>query len=162
MGGLLTLKLLERGIAGIGVLVTPVAPGSQGAEQMSRVLSGFAEAGDRPPQEWFAREKVFGRLSPPDRERFVALFGSEPDSVNVDLVTGALAVEQLPLGTRLLVVGCDQDPITPVESLRGLAPSLGGEYLHLSGMGHEPMLEPGWEHAADAVLTWLGRPDIER
>eukprot|EP00898_Chlorokybus_atmophyticus_P004779 jgi/Chlat1/5301/Chrsp35S08977 len=55
-----------------------------------------------------------------------------------------------------LVLGTEHDALVDKEGVEECARWCGsGSALMLNGLGHDIMLDAGWEHAADAVLQWL-------
>ncbi len=56
-----------------------------------------------------------------------------------------------------LVVGGGDDRFAPSSAVRSLAERQGWQFDVLPERGHFPMLEPGWEQAADGVHRWIVR-----
>jgi len=56
-----------------------------------------------------------------------------------------------------LVVGAEDDQITPAAAQRKIAARYGSEYVEAKGHAHLVMLEEGWERPFADVLAWLSR-----
>ena len=56
-----------------------------------------------------------------------------------------------------LVVGSPDDRVVPRTSLDRTAARYGGAPLLFPGMGHDLMLDTGWEEPIDAILDWLAK-----
>lgn len=54
-----------------------------------------------------------------------------------------------------LVMGSPEDRVVPRDALDRAAGRFGAAPLLFPGMGHDLMLEPGWQEPIDAVLDWL-------
>jgi pimeloyl-ACP methyl ester carboxylesterase len=60
-----------------------------------------------------------------------------------------------PLGSPpVLVLGAGEDQLIPARSVARAARFYGTEALVLPGMGHDVMLDRGWERALAALLDW--------
>lgn len=55
----------------------------------------------------------------------------------------------------VLVVGSPDDRVVPRSSLDRTATRYGGAPLLFPGMGHDLMLDVGWQEPLDAILDWL-------
>lgn len=58
--------------------------------------------------------------------------------------------------TPMLVLGAARDAIFAPPEVRRTAAAYGTEALIFPEMGHDMMLEPHWQLAADRVVNWLG------
>jgi pimeloyl-ACP methyl ester carboxylesterase len=117
------------------------------------------------PQFWRAR--LVGASVPPPRGAGAHAFlgGAiamrdrlRPDSGGYfrAVATGRIA---MPPGIHMpgLVLGGDDDPITPESVARDVAERLGWEHHTLPGRGHFALLESRWEELADEVHRWIVR-----
>ncbi|KAJ1615857.1 Alpha/Beta hydrolase protein [Pavlovales sp. CCMP2436] len=55
----------------------------------------------------------------------------------------------------ILVVGAEQDAVVDVQAVEETAVFYGAKRVLLRGLGHDVMLVPGWEGAADVIGEWL-------
>jgi pimeloyl-ACP methyl ester carboxylesterase len=103
-----------------------------------------------------ARAILFNAL-PPDLARDAgARLVPESGRAAREVALGRIAVDAARVRCPVLVVGAGLDRITPLAAQRRLAARYGGELRVWPGHAHMPMLEDGWEAAADALLGWLG------
>ncbi|CAB4942859.1 MAG: alpha/beta fold hydrolase [Actinobacteria bacterium] len=63
-----------------------------------------------------------------------------------------------PVRCPVLVVGTPDDRLVRIDDVERTAAMYGVEAQWLSGMGHDVMLDAGWERALDLVLDWV---DVE-
>ncbi len=62
-----------------------------------------------------------------------------------------------PTQTPVLVIGGEDDTLfTPME-VRRTARWYGTDAIIMPEMGHELMLDPGWDNTADQIVSWLRR-----
>ena len=61
-----------------------------------------------------------------------------------------------------LVVGAEDDRMTPASLQRRIARRYGSEYHDAGRHGHMLMLEDGWEQPFKDVLAWIERAIDER
>ena len=106
-----------------------------------------------------------GRTLPPRREY---LFGSRLDDATArGLIArmgreSPLAQYQLTLPRRarpskapVLVLGSPDDRLMPLADVRQVAEHYGAELRLFPGMGHDLMLDAGWQEPLDALLDWV-------
>jgi alpha-beta hydrolase superfamily lysophospholipase len=55
----------------------------------------------------------------------------------------------------MLVLGAQCNAISSPREVRGTARAYNTEAIIFDDMGHDMMLEPGWERPAEAILSWL-------
>jgi pimeloyl-ACP methyl ester carboxylesterase len=154
-GALVVSRALARYPARAAVLLAPVLDGwsSLGAALRAN------PAGTLPA--------VFGgRLRLSRRQLFSRVLPLEQAVRYRSRLTGAGSVAQwqllahraapAPVGhPPVLVVGSPDDRIVPRSSLDRTAARYGGAPLLFPGMGHDLMLDAGWQEPIDAILDWL-------
>lgn len=163
MGGFLVQRYLQSRTAPAGVLLASMPP------------TGYLSSGLRwlKRHPWhFASVTVTGRslpfVSTPElaRERFFS--PGTPESVvrryaarlqEESARSGVDGIRDLPrpelVTTDMLVLGAlDDGAVTPVE-VRATGKAYRTEAHLFSGMGHNMMLEPGWEAVATRMDDWL-------
>lgn len=88
-------------------------------------------------------------------EGFAARMSSDSARVILlDTVIGDL-IRTRRIQTPMLVLGGAADRVYTPDDVRRTAAAYGTEAAILPGMGHEVMLEPGWQVAADHIESWL-------
>jgi hypothetical protein len=55
----------------------------------------------------------------------------------------------------MLVLGASEDALVPPHEVEGTARAYGAPFGVFSSMGHDMMLEPGWEKVAERIRNWL-------
>jgi len=90
-------------------------------------------------------------------EEFAARMNSDSNRVVLfDTVIGDL-VRTHRIRTPILVLGGEADRVYTPDDVRRTAAAYDTEPVILPGMGHEVMLEPGWQVAAGHIESWLAR-----
>lgn len=164
MGGVLVQRYLESRTAPAGVLLASMPP------------QGYLRSGLRwiRRHPWhFAKLTATGKslpyVSTPEltRERFFC--AHTPDSV-VKRCAGRLQEESARAGldglvklprtsrvnTPLLVLGAAEDGAVTQREVHATARAYGTTAEFFPQMGHDMMLEPGWQAVAERVDAWLG------
>jgi len=165
MGGFVVQKYLESHEAPAGVLLASEPPRGASAfllRSMKRhpwhttraILTTKSLRGFQTPK--LAREYFFSPKTPEsDVVRYMTRLGEE--------YIGRLTLEQtvvnLPqterVATPMLVLGDAFDGIFTTEEIRATARAYGTEAEIFPDMGHDMMLEPGWQAVAERIDTWL-------
>lgn len=165
MGGFIVQKYLESHDAPAGVLMASAPP------------RGYLGSGIRwlRRHPWhFTKLSITGRslsyVNTPEltRERFFSAY--TPEALVVACAarlqeesarSGVDGLVSLPrpkrVRTPLLVLGALEDgaAVTAAE-VRATARAYGTEPVFFADMGHNMMLEPGWEAVAERIASWLG------
>lgn len=165
MGGFLVQKYLEKHSAPAGVLLAtmPVTGAGRALLRiMSRhplrstraLLTGTSRCTLNTPE--LARENFYSSGTPePDIARYTELMDEEFTGRN----TLDLTMLSLPKPERvtapLLVLGAERDACFSPDELRKTAHAYSTEPEFYSGMGHNMMLEPGWQAVAERIDRWL-------
>jgi pimeloyl-ACP methyl ester carboxylesterase len=106
------------------------------------------------------RRMVLNRVPREQQREIFPRFSPESSTALLGLLRGRLGREFGSLRGRSfkrLVVAPTADRICIFPMLREIAYYQGAELLVLIDRGHMFMLEPGWEHCADHLLSWLQR-----
>ncbi len=166
MGGLLTQLHLERDPARGAVLLASIPPG--GTARM------VARLGARHPLPML-KANLLLRLRPlvgtPALVRDLFFTSDTPQQV-VDgcharlqdesylaFVDMLLFVRPRPsrVHAPMLVIGAERDGIVDVSDVRRTARAYGVQAEILPGIGHNVMLEEGWQQVADRIGSWVGQ-----
>lgn len=165
MGGYVVQKYLESSAAPAGILLAAMS--ARGALCMSLrqfkrypwFMSKFTVTGrllslfDAPEH---AREFLFSAATPDaDIVRYAALLQEESQRAILDGMIFKVARPKR-ITTPLLVLGAEHDGTFTVSEQRALARACGTIAEIVPGMGHNMMLEPGWDAVAERIHAWLG------
>lgn len=165
MGGFVVQKYLETYDAPAGVLVAAIPPRGAGGfllRGMKRhpwhtirgIVTQRSLHGYSTPK--LAREYFYSPHTPePDVVRYAARLDEEfPGKLTQDMVRRGLPKPDL-VTAPLLVLGAEHDGCITQEEFHATARAYRTEAEIFPDMGHNMMLEPGWEAVADRIHTWL-------
>ncbi|HKE20130.1 MAG TPA: alpha/beta fold hydrolase [Kofleriaceae bacterium] len=167
MGGFVVQKFLERGDAAGAVLMAPTPPWG--------VIRTTARIALRHPLAFLAanlrlrlrplvatpalvRDLLFTAATPADIiERACARVWDESYRAYLDML---LFVRARPRRVRapLLVLGGERDVVFTAAQVRRTARAYGTEAEIFDGLGHDLMLDAGWERVADRIDAWARDP----
>lgn len=165
MGGLIVQKYLEDSPAPAGVLMASIPPqGNYGSSlrwlrnhpwhAIKMAVTGKALPYINTPA--LAREKFFSEATPEDSVlECAARLQEDSARVSVDCLMLNLPHPKR-VTTPLLVLGAEEDGAHTRKEVRATARAYGTEAEFFPGMGHNMMLEPGWEAVAERIHNWLG------
>jgi len=165
MGGLVVQKYLEKHDAPAGVLMSSIPPrGNLGnalrwlrdrpSNFAKMTLTGKALPYINPPQ--LARERFFSPNTPEaDVRKYAARLQEDSSRVGIDCLLLSLPRPQR-VTTPLLVLGAAEDGAHTRKEILATARAYGTEAEIFPDMGHNMMLEPGWDAVADRIHVWLG------
>lgn len=154
MGAILAQLVAERYPVRALILLTPVPV--QGAWHALAAL-----AKDRPLD---ALGSVFGRtipmqaqtlftgLDPHSAQLYASRMGKESPLVQYELLRRRTLG---PITAPALVIGAVDDALVPTADVQRTAARLGVQPVWLRGIGHDVMLDAGWDGALAVVLEWL-------
>jgi len=164
MGGFIVQKYLETHDAPAGVLLTSMPPqGNLGSARrwlrqrpwhfIKMMVTGRALPYISTPE--LARERFFSPgTAEDDVVKYAARLQEESSRIGIDC-----AVLRLPrpdrITTPLLVMGADDDGAHTREEVLATARAYRTTAEFFPAMGHNMMLEAGWEAVADRIDTWL-------
>jgi pimeloyl-ACP methyl ester carboxylesterase len=167
MGGFVVQKYLETNDAPAGVLLAAAPPRGH-LRTLLRMLrrhpwrcSKFAVTGRADhllATTAGARELFFGDKASDELISSTAA-RLQPDStraIMLDMVALNL-VNTAHVSTPLLVLGGEQDATYPPCTVRATARAHGTQAAIIPNIGHEMMLEPGWETVAERIASWLSQ-----
>lgn len=165
MGGLVVQKFLERGHARAAILLAPSPARGMlrsGARLVLRHPIIFAHVGltldarhlySTPAR---ARALLFGpQLSDAKVAEYSARFGRESIRVLFDLVFNRPRVDRVRGKCPMLVMGADRDAILSAEDITETARAYQAPYHTVAAMGHDMMLDVGWESVARHMADWI-------
>jgi pimeloyl-ACP methyl ester carboxylesterase len=165
MGGFVVQKYLEKHSAPAGVLLAsvPVSGASRGLLRiMGRhplrsaraTLTGKSLRALNTPQA--ARENFYSASTPePDVARYTALLDEEYLGRQLFDFTILSLPKPQQVTTPLLVLGAESDAVFSQDEIRSTARAYGTEAEFFPSMGHDMMLEPGWQAVAERIDGWL-------
>ncbi len=164
MGGLLTQKYLERNAAPGAVLLAPIPAGG--------VVAAVARLAAHHPVA-FTKANIKVRLRPFVGTRALVrdlFFTPETAQTVVDDCRTHLQDESYPvlldvlfrararpraITSPVLVLGAERDGFFATRETERTARAHGTEAEMFPGMGHDMMLDHGWEQVADRIDAWL-------
>lgn len=154
MGAILTQLVAERYPVRAMVLLTPApmhgAWRALGSLTKTRPIDALASiAGRTIPMQ---ASTLFRGLDRRTAELYVNRMGRESPLVQYELLRRRSLG---PITASALVVGARDDALLPTVDVERTAARLGVQPVWLDGIGHDVMLDAGWDHALDVVLEWL-------
>jgi pimeloyl-ACP methyl ester carboxylesterase len=165
MGGFVVQKYLETRSAPAGVLLASM-PVSGASRALLRIMGRHPLRSARA----MLRGKSLRALNTPQaaRENFYSASTPESDIARYTMLldeeyagrqTFDLTMLSLPkperVTTPLLVLGAECDACFSQDETRRTARAYGTEAEFFPDMGHNMMLEPGWEAVAERIASWL-------
>ena len=156
MGGLVVLQAMTRYPARAGVLVAPVpahpAAGSMLTIARQHPLDALRLLAGRPLP--LRPSYLFAGLDPVDARHYSDRMGPESGLAQYQLM-----LHRPPAPPRndapLLVLGTPEDNLVPIGDVRRTARRYGARLEEFPGMGHDLMLDVGWERPFAVMETWL-------
>lgn len=156
MGGFVTQMVMARHPVRAGVLVSPVpahpALGSllsvarQHPTDALRIVA-FKSLPLRPSY-------LFERLDPVTAGGYSARMGPESPLAQYQLLLHR--PQRMPVnGAPVLVLATPEDRLVPIGDVRRTARRYGAQLEEFPGMGHDLMLDEGWEKPFDVMERWL-------
>jgi non-heme chloroperoxidase len=162
MGGLITQRLAQDCDIRAAVLCTPAPPRwipLVGGLDLTRTMLGYVgpilkSQAFLPPIEMLSRF-VYIKLSPEEQEEAYKLQVPDSGRAMRDILTGAVAVNQLRVTCPLLVLAGRDDPLVPHPVVQRVARKYGADYRCYAGQSHWLLQEPGWRKVAREIHEWM-------
>jgi short-subunit dehydrogenase/pimeloyl-ACP methyl ester carboxylesterase len=165
MGGLIVQKYLESNDAPAGVLMASIPPQGNYGSSLRWIQRHpwhaikMAITGDSLPYintAELAREKFFSAQTPePDVLKCAARLQHESKRVSIDCLLLKLPRPQR-VTAPVLVLGAEEDGAHTQKEVRATGRAYRTRAEFFPAMGHNMMLEPGWEAVAERIHSWLG------
>ena len=165
MGGLIVQKYLESNDAPAGILMASIPPQGNYGSSLRWIQRHpwhaikMAITGDSLPYintAELAREKFFSAQTPESEVlKYAARLQSESKRVSIDCLLLRLPRPKR-VTTPMLVLGAEEDAAHTQKEVRATARAYRTEAEFFPAMGHNMMLEPGWEAVAERIQSWLG------
>lgn len=161
MGGLVTQMVMARHRVRAGVLVAPVpahpAVGSLLSVARQHPVDALRIVAFRSLP--LRASYLFNRLDAATAEAHSDRMGPESPLAQYQLLLHR--PQPLPVGgAPVLVLGTPEDRLVPIGDVRRTARRYGALLEEFPGMGHDLMLDDGWEKPFDAVERWLSGQEL--
>jgi len=148
-GAALLASMPPRGVIGITTRVALHHPANFLASNLTLNLGRLA----RTPEQ--VRELFFTRTTPAALvDAATARMQSESYLAFLDMLV-LDRPKPRPLDVPVLVLGAGEDPIFPTPDVTATAAAWGTEPVVLPDIGHDVMLDVGWERVAETLATWV-------
>ncbi|HVQ74945.1 MAG TPA: alpha/beta fold hydrolase [Candidatus Binatia bacterium] len=163
MGGLIAQKVAEGGGVRAAVFLTSAGPRGVVVlrwpvlSRLARYVPALARGRAFEMSFQHAAALELNRLPAADQARVYGQLQPESGRAMREIALGAIAVAPGSLRLPTLVVGAEDDRITPPGVQRRIAARYGSEYIEAAGHAHMLMLEPGWEGPFARILDWMDR-----
>lgn len=156
LGGLVVQKALAQVRARAGVLIAPVpahpAVGALLSVARQHPTDALRMAGLRSLP--LRPSYLFGRLDPAEARRLSDRMGRESGLAQYQLLFHLPAPAPLG-GAPVLVLAAPDDRLVPIRDVRRTARRYSAEIQEFPGMGHDLVLDAGWEEPFAAMTAWL-------
>jgi pimeloyl-ACP methyl ester carboxylesterase len=156
LGGLVVQKAIARYPAKAAVLVAPTSarPGvgtlvsiiRRHPEDAAKIMVG----GSLPMRP----EYLFNRLDPETAAAYAGRCGNESPAAQFQVLLH-LPAGPPKGGAPVLVLGAPNDALVPIADVRDTAKRMEAELIEFPGIGHDLMLDGGWQEPAEAMLGWI-------
>ncbi|MEX0620130.1 MAG: alpha/beta fold hydrolase [Solirubrobacterales bacterium] len=156
LGGLVVQKAIARYPAKGAVLVAsiPARPGIGTLASIARRHPNDAAkimvGGSLPMRA----EYLFNRLDPETASAYANRCGNESPAAQFQVLLH-LPAGPPKGGAPVLVMGTPNDALVPIADVRNTAKRVGAELIEIPGIGHDMMLDGGWQEPAEAMLGWI-------
>ena len=161
MGGLIAQKAAEGGRVRAAVFATSATPRGIRVVTWSLLMSlphyalPVLRSREFLPRREDALNFLGNRLSPELQAWAYAQLVPESGRAARQMALGGIKVDPEGIRCPTLVVGAEDDRITPAVVQRKIAARYSSRYLEAPGHAHMLMLEDGWELVFKEILNWL-------
>jgi pimeloyl-ACP methyl ester carboxylesterase len=156
LGGLVVQKAIARYPARAAVLVAPI-PARPGVGTLASITRRHPEdaakimlGGSLPMRPQY----LFNRLGPEEAKAYADRCGDESPAAQFQVLLH-LPAGPPKGGAPVLVLGAPDDALVPIPDVRDTARRIGAELIEFPGIGHDLMLDGGWQEPAEAMLDWI-------
>ena len=156
LGGLVVQRTIASYPAKAAVLVAPV-PARPGVGPLALIARHHPAdaakilAGGSLPLRY---DYLFKGLGEDEADRYLELCGKESALAQFQVLLHKPSPP--PLGDApVLVLGTPDDRLIPLGDVRDTARRYSAPLLEFPGMGHDLMLDEGWQRPAEAMVDWL-------
>jgi pimeloyl-ACP methyl ester carboxylesterase len=156
LGGLVVQKAIARYPARAAVLVAPI-PARPGVGTLASITRRHPEdaakimlGGSLPMRPQY----LFNRLGPEEAKAYADRCGDESPAAQFQVLLH-LPAGPPKGGAPVLVLGAPDDALVPIPDVRDTARRIGAELIEFPGVGHDLMLDGGWQEPAEAMLDWI-------
>jgi non-heme chloroperoxidase len=168
MGGLITQKLAERGIAQRVVLICPAPP--RGITVLSprliakqvKYLPAILRSRAVNPKADDLRDLVFNRLPRDVQNELLVRLCPDSGRAAWDMSIVGTPVDASRVRCPLRIFTCEDDRFIPSGIVQRMGKRYGVPVEVIPGHAHMVVIEPGWEALADRVATWISKPLVTR
>jgi pimeloyl-ACP methyl ester carboxylesterase len=161
MGGLLTQKVAEMGLAKAVVLIASAPPWSiLTIHYLPWLLRHLKQLPDlilkRPllPSYGLAERMILNCLTEEDRRRIYTQMIPESGRVGLEILLGRVAVDERRVTCAVLVIAGGKDKIISVREAKKVSQRYNADFKEYPNRGHW-MMEEGWEGIAHDISEWL-------
>lgn len=169
MGAVIAQQLAAEGLASMLILVSPaprsgILPQTDAEKQLAKDLMAAGPFWTKVLDPVFdlARIYTLNRLPEAEQRTVFDKFGPESGRALFELFfwlydqTGATVVDTDKISGRVLCLSGSEDRIVSLDTAGATAAGIkDAAFVVLEGHGHLPMLEPGAEHIARRIVSWI-------
>lgn len=152
MGGLASLAYASLHDVAALALLAPVVPAAIGGPVIEMPVDSTVPW--EPPPFDTTRGLFFQGLDEPTARRYYKLLQAESPKAVLEATRRTLDVDVDAVRVPALVVGAENDLLTPEPQVASLAQRIGARYHLASGRGHSVPYDPDWKDTADLVFSW--------
>jgi pimeloyl-ACP methyl ester carboxylesterase len=161
MGGLITQRLAEQGLARAAVLITPAPPRGimvltpRVAIKQLKYLPRILASRVVDPRREDLREIVLNRVPAELQDAMLDLLIADSGRAARDMSITGVPVDAKRVRCPVLVITADEDRFIPKSVAEKIARRYHAPLQTMLGHGHMVINEPGWETTADSVARWF-------
>jgi pimeloyl-ACP methyl ester carboxylesterase len=126
------------------------------SESMMNTMWGLINMKPVKPTFSIAEKTVLNNIPVAERKKVFSMFVAESLFVGCQVAQG-FEVDPEKIKCPKLIIGCLRDIAAPESMQKSISEFLHGDYISYEQFAHLPMLETGWEQAADDIANWIRR-----